>query len=110
MSRMPQHTHPHGYLLLEKILVEILPKKDGIPAEKRGRWAKRANDSPQFWAALNTISSRRIALVAVGVLILHVEEVIGSVGMSGDLPDNDEACTVASIQKAGFEARLARRP
>jgi hypothetical protein len=35
MSRMPQHTHPHGYLLLEKILVEILPKKDGIPAKKR---------------------------------------------------------------------------
>ena len=26
--------------------------------------------------------------------------------MSGDLPDNDEACTVAGIQQAGFEAEV----
>ncbi len=65
--------------------------------------AKRASDSPQFWAALNTISSGRIAPVAGGVLILQAEQVIGSVGMSGDLPDNDEACSNAGIQRAGFE-------
>jgi uncharacterized protein GlcG (DUF336 family) len=29
--------------------------------------------------------------------------VIGGVGMTGDVPDNDEACTIAGIQKAGFE-------
>lgn len=26
--------------------------------------------------------------------------------MSGDLPDHDEACSVAGIQKAGFETEV----
>ena len=65
---------------------------------------KRASDSPQFWAALNTISNGRIAPIAGGVLILQAGQVIGSVGMTGDLPDNDEACSIAGIQKVGFES------
>ncbi len=65
--------------------------------------AKRASDSPQFWAALDTISRGRIALVPGGVLILYAGRVIGGVGMSGDVPDNDEACTIAGIEKAGFK-------
>jgi len=40
------------------------------------------------------------------VLILQAGEVIGSVGMSGGLPDNDEACTIAGIQKVGFETEV----
>ena len=75
----------------------------GIGGRAMVKWA---SDSPQFWAALNTISSGRIAPVAGGVLILHAGQVIGGVGMSGDLPDNDEACTVAGIQEAGFEAEV----
>jgi uncharacterized protein GlcG (DUF336 family) len=68
--------------------------------------AKRASNAPQFWAALNTISGGRIAPVAGGVLILQAGQVIGGVGMSGDLPDNDEACSVVGIQKAGFESEV----
>ena len=68
--------------------------------------AKRAGDSPQFWAALNSISGGRIAPVAGGVLVLHEGQVIGAVGMSGDVPDNDEACAIAGVQKAGFEAEV----
>lgn len=68
--------------------------------------AKRASDSPQFWAALNTISNGRIAPVAGGVLILQAGQVIGGVGMSGDLPDNDETCSVVGIQKVGFEIEV----
>lgn len=68
--------------------------------------AKRASDAPQFWAALNTISNGRIAPVAGGVLVLQAGQVIGAVGMSGDLSDNDEACSIAGIQKAGFEAEV----
>ena len=41
-----------------------------------------------------------------GVLILQAGQMIGGVGMSGDLPDNDEACTIAGIQKAGFETEV----
>ena len=66
--------------------------------------AKRAGDSPQFWAALYTISNGRIAPVPGGVLVLHEGQVIGAVGMSGDVSDNDEACAIAGVQTAGFEA------
>jgi uncharacterized protein GlcG (DUF336 family) len=68
--------------------------------------AQRASDSPQFWAALDTISSGRIAPVAGGVLVLHDGRVIGAVGMSGDVSDNDEACAITGVQKAGFEAEV----
>jgi uncharacterized protein GlcG (DUF336 family) len=68
--------------------------------------AKRAGDSREFWAALNTISGGRIAPVAGGVLVLHERQVIGGVGVTGDVPDNDEACAIAGVQKAGFEAEV----
>ena len=68
--------------------------------------ATRANAAPQFWAALDTISNGRIAPVPGGVLIMQARQVVGSVGMSGDLSDNDEACAIAGIQKAGFEAEV----
>lgn len=47
--------------------------------------SKRASDTPQFWAALNTISNGRIAPVAGGVLTLQAGQVMGGAGMSGDL-------------------------
>ena len=68
--------------------------------------AKRAADTPAFWAALNTISAGRIAPVAGGVLILKEGKVVGSIGMSGDLPDNDESCCIAGAQSAGFETEV----
>ena len=68
--------------------------------------AKRATDTPTFWAALNTISAGRIAPVAGGVLILREGKVVGSIGMSGDVADNDEACCIAGAQSAGFETEV----
>lgn len=68
--------------------------------------AKRATDTPTFWAALNTISAGRIAPVAGGVLILKGGKVVGSIGMSGDIADNDEACCIAGVQSAGFETEV----
>jgi uncharacterized protein GlcG (DUF336 family) len=68
--------------------------------------AQRAGANPQFWAALNSISGGRIAPVPGGVLVLHEGQVIGAVGMSGDVSDNDEACAIAGVQKAGFEAEV----
>lgn len=65
--------------------------------------AKRASDSPQFWAALNSISAGRLAPVAGGLLILKDGQVIGGIGMSGDVPDNDEACSIGGVESAGFE-------
>src|SRR5258705_12182064 len=68
--------------------------------------AKRAMDTPTVWASLNTISAGRIAPVAGGVLILKEGKVVGSIGMSGDLPDNDEAGSIAGAQSAGFETEV----
>jgi len=66
--------------------------------------AKRANDVPQFWTALDIVSQGRIAPAPGGVLILQDGQVVGSVGVTGDVSDNDEACAIAGIQRAGFEA------
>ena len=65
--------------------------------------AMRASKSPEFWASLNTISQGRIAPVPGGVLILEGGRVIGAVGVTGDVPDNDEACSIAGVERAGFK-------
>jgi uncharacterized protein GlcG (DUF336 family) len=67
--------------------------------------AARAAAAPAFFAALTDISAGRIAPVPGGVLIRDAERrVLGAVGVSGDLPDNDEACAVAGIESAGLAA------
>jgi uncharacterized protein GlcG (DUF336 family) len=67
--------------------------------------AKRAQHAPEFYTALASISVGRMAPVAGGVLIKDPEgEVIGAVGVSGDLPHNDEACAVYGIEQAGLAA------
>ncbi len=68
--------------------------------------AKRAADNPQFWAALNTISAGRIAPVPGGVLVLQDGQVIGAVGISGDVSDVDETCAIAGVQAAGLDAEV----
>jgi uncharacterized protein GlcG (DUF336 family) len=67
--------------------------------------AQRASAAPSFFAALSDISDGRIVPVAGGVLIRDVlDRVIGSVGVSGDHPDKDEACAVFGIEEAGLRA------
>jgi uncharacterized protein GlcG (DUF336 family) len=67
--------------------------------------AARAASAPAFFAALTDISAGRIAPVPGGVLIRNdAGDVLGAVGISGDQPDNDEACAVAAIAAAGFIA------
>jgi uncharacterized protein GlcG (DUF336 family) len=68
--------------------------------------AKRAGVSPQFWSALCAISGGRNASVAGGVLVLHEGQVIGAVGMSGDVLDNDKACAIVGVQQANFETEV----
>lgn len=65
--------------------------------------AKRAEQAPAFFTALNAISNGRMVPVAGGVLIKNTQnEIIGSVGISGDTSDNDEICAVAGISAAGL--------
>lgn len=65
--------------------------------------AKRAEHAPGFYAALAATSLGRMIPVPGGVLIRNTSsEIIGAVGVSGDLPDNDEDCAVHGIRQTGL--------
>jgi len=71
--------------------------------------ARRAQQMPAFFTALNAMSDGRMVPVAGGVLIKNREgQVIGSVGISGDTSDNDEICAVHGIEAAGLIADTGR--
>ncbi|MGH7104893.1 MAG: GlcG/HbpS family heme-binding protein [Acetobacteraceae bacterium] len=67
--------------------------------------AARAQKAPNFFASLASASDGRLIPGTGGVLIRSSQgEVLGAVGVSGDLPDHDEACAVRGIEQAGLTA------
>jgi len=67
--------------------------------------ARRAAAAPAFVTALTAASDGRIIPVPGGVLIRdHAGAIIGAVGISGDLSEQDEACAVVGIKAAGLVA------
>lgn len=61
-------------------------------------FVRRNTIRPTFYTALAVASQGRIMPVAGGVLIRTADgEIIGSVGVSGDTEDNDDACALAGI-------------
>lgn len=71
--------------------------------------ARRAEQMPAFFVALNAMSGGRMVPLPGGVLIRNpAGEVIGAVGISGDTSDNDEICAVHGIQAAGLSADTGR--
>lgn len=72
--------------------------------------ARRAEQMPVFFTALNAMSGGRMVPLAGGVLVRNRDgEVIGSVGISGDTSDNDEICAVYGIEAAGLIADTGRK-
>jgi uncharacterized protein GlcG (DUF336 family) len=72
--------------------------------------AERATKYPTFVAALSTASQGRMIPSPGGVLVANADgEVIGAVGISGDVGDNDEACAVAGIEAVGLSAIPGRK-
>ena len=66
---------------------------------------KKAGVAPQFITALQAMSQGRVTPVAGGVLSRDAQgAAIGSVGVSGDTPDNDEQAAVSAIVEARFTA------
>ncbi|WP_340107204.1 heme-binding protein [Pikeienuella sp. HZG-20] len=65
---------------------------------------ERAKEQPYFMQAMNGLAQGALVPVPGGVLIRSGGEVIGAVGITGDTSDVDEACAVAAITAAGFEA------
>ena len=69
------------------------------------RLEKIAEERPAFMGAAAHIADGGILPVGGGVLIRDAENrIIGSVGVSGDTSDNDEAAATAGIIAAGFTA------
>ena len=67
--------------------------------------AHRAELAPAFFTALASASQGRVIPVPGGVLIRGADrKIIGAVGISGDHPENDEACAVYGITQVGLEA------
>ncbi|HYM32374.1 MAG TPA: heme-binding protein [Candidatus Cybelea sp.] len=65
--------------------------------------ARRAQAAPGFVSALNQVSGGRVVPVPGGVLVRNSKaQIIGAVGISGDLSEQDEACAVAGIEAAGL--------
>jgi uncharacterized protein GlcG (DUF336 family) len=65
---------------------------------------KKAEIVPQFMSALQQLSGGRVVPVKGGVLIRDVNGLIcGSVGISGDTPDNDELAATHGITAAGLK-------
>jgi uncharacterized protein GlcG (DUF336 family) len=74
----------------------------GMGAGSRGL-AQRAEIAPAFFTALASVSGGRLIPVPGGVLIRNKDgEIIGAVGVSGDLPDKDEAVALFGIEQAGL--------
>ena len=72
--------------------------------------ARRAEQMPMFFTALNAMSDGRMVPVAGGVLIRNSEgQVIGSVGIRGDTSDNDEICAVYGVEAAGLTPDTGRK-
>ncbi len=67
--------------------------------------AQRATHAPTFVAALAAISHGRMVPSPGGVLIVDAgADVVGAMGISGDVGDQDEACALVGIGAAGLNA------
>jgi uncharacterized protein GlcG (DUF336 family) len=65
----------------------------------------RAAHHPAFFAALSSLAEGSMVPVPGGVLVRSQEGfVIGAVGVSGDVPDKDEACALAGIRSVNLVA------
>jgi uncharacterized protein GlcG (DUF336 family) len=75
----------------------------GVSSRKIGEMAA---ERPSFVASLGTIAPHGVIPAAGGVLIAGAAgTVIGAVGVTGDLSDNDELCALAGVEAAGLVTR-----
>lgn len=79
----------------------------GIPSRAL---AGRANQLPEFFAAVASLEGAALIPVPGGVLVRDGEgALVGAVGVSGDISDRDEECAVAGIAAAGLTADTGER-
>lgn len=67
--------------------------------------AARAEAHPHFVSALIALAGGNLVPVPGGVLVRDASgDLVGAVGVSGHLPDDDEACAIAGIDAASMTA------
>jgi uncharacterized protein GlcG (DUF336 family) len=90
------------------LLRERITRGKAHGALKHGRrqsLAARAAARPAFINSVVALTDGDLAPAAGGVLVRdHDNNVIGAVGVSGSLPDDDEACAIHGIAAAGLRA------
>ena len=74
----------------------------GISSRKIGDMAA---ERPSFVASLSGIAPDGVIPAAGGVIVVDGTDIIGAVGITGDLSDNDEAAALAGIAAAGLSAQ-----
>jgi len=74
----------------------------GISSRKIGDMAA---ERPSFVGSLSGIAPNGIIPAAGGVIVVDGGEIVGAVGITGDLSDNDEAAALAGIAAAGLTAQ-----
>jgi len=66
---------------------------------------ERAKQEPFFVQSVNTLCDGALVPVPGGLLVRDKDgNVMGAVGVTGDLSDNDETCAIAGIEAAGLVA------
>jgi uncharacterized protein GlcG (DUF336 family) len=64
---------------------------------------ERAKQEPFFVQSVNALCDGALVPVPGGVLVRDKEgNVMGAVGVTGDLSENDETCAIAGIEAAGL--------
>jgi uncharacterized protein GlcG (DUF336 family) len=70
-----------------------------------GHVSRNAANDPVFFSALTAISGGRVASSRGGVLIRDSDNaLLGAIGVSGDLPENDEKCATYAVASVGLVA------
>lgn len=70
-----------------------------------GRLASHAERDPLYIPILAAVSDGKVTGARGGVLIRDAEgKIVGAVGVSGDHADENEACAIRGIEKAGLIA------
>jgi len=68
--------------------------------------AVMASERPSFIASLGSLAGDGIIPAAGGLLIQSDGNLVGAVGITGDTSDNDEACAIEGLERAGFVANV----
>ena len=92
-----------GAALRPKVAIGKAHAAVGMGGAGSRLWERTAVDRPHFVQGLIGIAEGNFIPGRGGVIILDaVSNVLGAVGVTGDLPDNDESIAVAGIEAAGL--------